>query len=73
MTQAWNRLIGGVAMVTYMMKREEIKGRILEVLLSALYFDYDTDKPYIEQVERHMTVLTDVFKKEFNKTLNFDQ
>lgn len=73
MTQAWNRLIGGLTMVTCEMGCDEIKGRLLEVLLSALYFDYDTDKPYIEQVEQHMVTLIEVFKKEFHKTLKFER
>lgn len=72
MTQAWNRLIGGLTMVTHEMGKDEIKGRILEVLLSALYSDYDTREPYIEQVERHMVALTDIFKREFHKTLKFE-
>lgn len=73
MTRVWNRLIGGLAMITHEMNRDEIKGRLLNVLLAALYFDYDTSKPYIEQVEQHMAMLTDVFKTEFGKTLKFDQ
>ena len=39
MTQAWNRLITGLAMVTHKMNREKITGNLLEVLLSAMYFD----------------------------------
>lgn len=73
MTQAWNRLIGGLIAVTQKMNQEQITGRFLDVLLSALYIDYDTSKPYIEQVERHMDMLPDVFKQEFHKTLTFDR
>lgn len=72
MTQAWNRLMGGVTIVTHEMRNDEIKGRLLDVLLLSLYLDYDTSKPYIEQVEQHMSILTDVFKREFHKTLKFE-
>ena len=73
MTQAWNRLIGGLTMVTHKMNRDKINGRLLDVLLAALYFSYDTNKPYIEQVEQHMAMLPGAFKNEFGKVLKFDQ
>ena len=71
MTRAWNRLIGGLSMVTKDIAPDKIKGRILDVILPALYLDYRTDKPYIEQVEQHMILLKDVFKHEFHKNLTF--
>lgn len=71
MTQAWNRLIGGIVAQTHKMRRDKIQGRLLEILLSALYFDYDTGRPYIEQVEEHMVVLVEIFKKEFHKKITF--
>ena len=73
MTQAWNRLIGGLTMVTHKMSKDKINGRLLDVLLAALYFSYDTNKPYIKQVEQHMAMLPGVFKNEFGKVLKFDQ
>lgn len=72
MTRAWDRLIGGIIMVTHEMDKDKIQGTLLEVLLSVLYLDYDTSMPYIEQVERHMVTLTEIFKKEFHKTLKFE-
>ena len=72
MTRAWNRLIGGLSMITKDIAPDKIKGRILDVILPALYLDYRTDKPYIEQVEQHMILLKDVFKHEFHKNLTFD-
>lgn len=71
MARVWNRLMGGLTMVTYKMKKDEIKGPLLDILLFAMYFGYDTSKPYIEQVERHMAALTDIFKREFHKVLKF--
>ena len=72
LTAAWNRLIGGVTMVTFKMKKEKINGRLLDALLGTLYLDYDTSIPYIEQVESHMGRLKVFFKKELNKSINFD-
>lgn len=72
MTAAWNRLIGGVTMVTFKMKKEKINGRLLDALISALYLDYNTSIPYIEQVESHMRRLKVFFKQVFNKNINFD-
>lgn len=40
---------------------------------SCTVYNTDTNKPYIEQVERHMDMLPDVFKREFHKTLTFDR
>lgn len=71
MTQVWNRLVGGLTKVTHKMDKDKINGRLLEVLLRAMYFDYDTSKPYIEQVEQHMIALSDVFKHEFHKVIRF--
>lgn len=73
LTQAWNRLIGGLSMVTHKMKKEKISGRFLDLLLLAMYIGYDTQEPYIEQVEQHMIALKSVFKDEFHKTLDFDR
>ena len=64
---------GGLTMVTHKMNRDKINGRLLDVLLAALYFSYNTNKPYIEQVEQHMAMLPGVFKNEFGKVLKFDQ
>lgn len=64
---------GGLTMVTHKMNRDKINGRLLDVLLAALYFSYDTNKPYIEQVEQHMAMLPGAFKNEFGKVLKFDQ
>lgn len=72
MTRAWDRLITGVSMATYRMAKGEIKGQVLDVLLLALYFGYDTRLPYIEQVEAHMVALKRVFKQDFSKTITFN-
>jgi len=72
MTEAWNRLIGGITAVTIKMDKSKIKGTLLEVLLSALYLDYDTNIPYVEQVESHMEKLKVFFKQTLHKNINFD-
>lgn len=72
LTQAWNRLIVGLATVTSKMKRDKISGRILDLLILSMYIGYDIEKPYIEQVEQHMIMLTDVFEQEFHKKLKFE-
>ena len=72
LTEAWNKLIGGLVVATHKMPEKKISGRVLDVLLAALYIDYDISKPYIEQVERHMVELQDVFAKEFHIKIRFD-
>ena len=72
MTKAWNRLIGGLAMATHKMNSEEMSNDLLHILLTAMYLGYDTNVPYIEQVERHMTLLKIVLKTRFNKSIKFD-
>lgn len=72
MTRAWGRLTTGISTVTCKMDKSEIKGRLLDILLIALYYGYDTKFPYIEQVEAYMAALKEVFKREFNKTISFD-
>lgn len=72
MTQAWNRLMGGITKVTHNMQKDEIKGTFLEVLLFTLYLGYNTNRPYIEQVEQHMSILPKIFKREFHKIIEFE-
>lgn len=72
LTAAWNRLICGVTMVTFKMKKEKINGPLLNALLGALYLDYDTSISYIEQVESHMVRLKVFFKQVLNKNINFE-
>lgn len=72
LTAAWNRLVGGITMVTFRMKKEQIDGPLLDALLGALYLDYDTNISYIEQVESHMERLKVVFKQMLNKNINFN-
>lgn len=72
LTSAWNRLIGGITAVTFKMKKEKINGPLLDALLEALYLDYDTSIPYIEQVESHMERLKAFFNQTLHKSINFD-
>lgn len=72
MTKSWNRLVSGIAKITHRMKPDELKGGLLEVLLTAMYFGYNTDVPFIEQVEKHMSALKAFFKYRLHKTIVFD-
>jgi len=71
MTLAWHKLLGGLASITFKMDKEQIKGRLLEVLLSALYLSYDLSAPYVEQVEQNMEIAKRIFEHEFHKTIIF--
>lgn len=72
MTQAWNRLIGGLTEVTFRMDKSKINGLFLDALLFTLYFGYDTSIPYIDQVEAHMMFAKRLFKEKFNKNVIFN-
>lgn len=40
--------------------------------MDAMCYGYATDRPYVEQVEEHVAVLGDYFKREWHKTIRFD-
>lgn len=63
MTLAWNKLITELAQKTCRMPKEDISGWLLNKLLTIMYLGYDTRLPYIEQTERRMALLPEVFKK----------
>lgn len=63
MTAAWNRLLTRLAVITCQMKKEDICGDLLENLRRVLYLGYDTNAPYIEQVEARIPSALDVFKR----------
>ena len=71
MTAAWNRLVGGLAQVTCKMDRDKITGRLLDILIGALYMEYNLNAPYIQQVEKHMESTKRIFEKEFHKKVTF--
>ena len=71
MTAAWHTLFTGICAVTHKMGKKEIQGHILDAMLGALYFNYDLNRPYNEQVEDNKNAVRAVFKRELNKILEF--
>lgn len=63
MTLAWNKLIFALAEKTCRMREEDIRGVLLNKLLTIMYLGYDMSLPYIEQTERRMALIPEVFKK----------
>lgn len=53
-------MITGLAMVTANMDETKINGLLLDVLFGACYFQYNTAKPYLSQVEAHMELLKEI-------------
>lgn len=62
MTAVWHKLVAKVATVSARMKKENIRGGLLERLRYLLYLGYDINAPYIEQVEARIPTALDVFK-----------
>lgn len=61
MTSAWHRLMMIFAQKTCKMRKEDIRGKLLDDMRRAMYLDYDTGLPYIEQVEKHIAVARETF------------
>lgn len=72
MTMEWDRLLFGLSAVTHRMKKEDINGKLLNILLIALYVGYDTNYPFIDQVRLHMEKMKKFFTSEFHKKVKFD-
>lgn len=68
----WSRLLLGLSEVTHGMKKEDIRGELLNILLIALYVGYDTNYPFIDQVKLHMEKMKKIFASEFHKKVKFD-
>lgn len=69
---SWNRLLGGLVLVTNKMKKKEIDGDLLAVLLLVLYFGYETDKNYYQQIDANMDFAAAFFKEKFGVDLHFE-
>lgn len=69
--EIWTKLAGGLAAITHPMTEGKISKSMLEVLLDAIYLDYDTSQPYRAQVQTHMDRLTTLFPAKFNKKISF--
>lgn len=72
MMASWNRLLGGLVRVTNKMKKKEIDGDLLAVLLLVLYFGYETDKNYYQQIDANMDFAAAFFKEKFGVDLHFE-
>lgn len=71
MTAAWHKLLSGIAQVTHKMDRDKIQGELLNALLGVLYLNYNTQQPYIEQVEHNMRFAQEIFRSKFHKNITF--
>lgn len=72
MTKAWNRLAMGLTMATQKIDKAKIEGKLLTILMAALYLNYDISRPYIPQVERHMVMVKDALEYKFRINVSFD-
>lgn len=63
--RVWSRLMAGFTQITMRMRQEDIKEPLLDVILGACYFKYDTDFPYVPQVEAHIKLAKELLPKVF--------
>lgn len=72
MTVAWDRMMMGLATVTCKLKKEVVREKLFDALLIALYFGYDTNYPFVDQVKLHMEKMKKVFASEVHKKVKYD-
>ena len=59
---AWNKLVVGLAMITKDIPEEKLDQSLAKVVMFGLYGDYDTSKPYQEEVQKNMVQLKAMLK-----------
>jgi len=52
--------------ITSKLDKSKIEGNLLSVLFDALYLNYKTDEPYVEQTQRNTKLLLDSFRDKFH-------
>lgn len=70
---AWNKLVVGLAMVTKDIPVEKLDQSLATVLMFGLYGDYDTSKPYQEEVQKNMVQLKAMLEDGFNLHVDFEK
>lgn len=71
-SMAWNKMLMGVSQVTCRIDKEKLPEDMIAAIGSCFYLNYDTSKPYKEQAELNMRLLQEVFKKKFNREINYN-
>lgn len=49
----WNKLLGEIASITSQMDISQIDDRVADFILNIMYTLYDTNRPYVEQVQEN--------------------
>lgn len=70
---AWNKLVVGLAMITKDIPEEKLDQSLAKVVMFGLYGDYDTSKPYQEEVQKNMVQLKAMLKDGFNLHVDFEE
>ena len=70
---AWNKLVVGLAMITKDIPEEKLDQSLAKVVMFGLYGDYDTSKPYQEEVQKNMVQLKAMLKDGFNLHVDFEK
>ena len=63
---AWNKMVVAATNITSKLDKSKIEGNLLSVLFDALYLNYKTDEPYVEQTQRNTKLLLDSFRDKFH-------
>lgn len=72
MTRAWLDLLTGICKVTARMKPETISEEMRFTMAVALYFNYDTSRDFVEQVEGNKTTVQKEFLTRFGRKIEFE-
>lgn len=68
---AWNKMLMGLAKAMCKIKEKDISDELMQFLFTMLYFGYDTEKPYQDQVEERMPMVKRILKCEFDIKVDF--
>ena len=71
MSAAWNGLFSGISAVTCKMAEKNISEEMQAAMVFALYFHYDLERPFMEQVEENKALIQEVFRDRYHKNIRF--
>ena len=72
MTTAWMDMLMGISKRTSRMKAENISEEMCVAMAAVLYFNYDTSRDFLEQVEENKADIQKVFQTKFGIKIEFE-
>lgn len=70
-SRAWQSLALGTIATAFKIRKEKITKDMLDLMRECLYLDYDTSKPYVDEVSRNKKKLIDAAPAAFKRAIKF--